>query len=824
MAQADLLRYVEVVSTVSGGSLVGALYLMHLKQELEAAMPAAGEDTKPPVGLPQACYRDIVETVEQTMRELVSLNLRMRLLINPLRWAGILLGWTTLGAGFARFLDTHLFKNVPAGQARWTMRDLRIGERLTYKHGGTENYNRAALWKGHELRREPASAATRLVINTTCLNSSGRFWFSHAEFGEWHLGYVRLADIKTALWPRKWLLQEVNTLPDSAGIDACLEALHQAFSHEFRDSVAWPALDDELRALWPLLRWWRQEPNGCSLSGWGAMADLCQQLNGDKALDELARLLRAVDMGLLRRLKNFAWLLDVGRHGQAPCQAPVTDGMNELELAAGFSEALKSIDERWGEELGITAQPGIMFNGSGEKAPLHGWAGGLLKLVTEIYHFRCAEFMSPHVWREWQDMPLSDVVAASASFPPVFPPHVLSTLVDDRTIRRLGLTDGGVFDNLGTTALLDEQCTMIISSDPGGVFDTQAQEVSVGRFGLMSRLGELLGERPNQLYRHELRERRRMGEALARGAANAADFLRPRALTVLSSFRIARTRELSEAGSMGGLLSKVRTDLDVFGPIEQDALIRQGEARARHHLSRRFAAHSGSPLTALTNGGVEAPPSIARIKYREYWVLALARHRFWRLFRLWSTLPVGLGLAGLWMALWGGGVLMQSLGQAFWSLIALPQEWIVASPVGQWRGVWPYLHAWQFALTLFGVGLWALLRHQLFDTVFRLRRPLRRQWRWLLLPIQAGCKPLCALRSRWWYWVAQRLPTWRKRLRTLRNPSAYLFGLALLPAEHWWWWLVWPMVLVSLLTVIGVISAYLLTPLYTKATKRQLQH
>jgi len=35
MAELDLLRYVEVLSTVSGGSIVGALYILMLKEQLD---------------------------------------------------------------------------------------------------------------------------------------------------------------------------------------------------------------------------------------------------------------------------------------------------------------------------------------------------------------------------------------------------------------------------------------------------------------------------------------------------------------------------------------------------------------------------------------------------------------------------------------------------------------------------------------------------------------------------------------------------------------------------------------------------------------------
>src|SRR5690606_22230482 len=43
LAELDLLRRVEVLSTVSGGSIVGALYVLHLKAAMQARLIVAGE-------------------------------------------------------------------------------------------------------------------------------------------------------------------------------------------------------------------------------------------------------------------------------------------------------------------------------------------------------------------------------------------------------------------------------------------------------------------------------------------------------------------------------------------------------------------------------------------------------------------------------------------------------------------------------------------------------------------------------------------------------------------------------------------------------------
>ena len=62
-------------------------------------------------------------------------------------------------------------------------------------------------------------------------------------------------------------------------------------------------------------------------------------------------------------------------------------------------------------------------------------------------------------------MRLGHAVAASACVPGVLEPLVLPDLFPDFTVR---LVDGGVFDNQGTAALLDQNCTVVLVSDASG--------------------------------------------------------------------------------------------------------------------------------------------------------------------------------------------------------------------------------------------------------------------------------------------------------------------------------------------------------------------
>ena len=68
MAELDLLRHVESISTVSGGSIIGALYYIHLKNLLETV-----EDNQ----ITRDHYIALVKKVEQAFSAATKRNLRM---------------------------------------------------------------------------------------------------------------------------------------------------------------------------------------------------------------------------------------------------------------------------------------------------------------------------------------------------------------------------------------------------------------------------------------------------------------------------------------------------------------------------------------------------------------------------------------------------------------------------------------------------------------------------------------------------------------------------------------------------------------------------
>ncbi|MGH8558627.1 MAG: patatin-like phospholipase family protein [Methylococcales bacterium] len=68
MAEQGLLRHVEVISTVSGGSIIGALYYLHVKNLL---------DNRPDAAITNQDYVALVEDIERNFKQATDKNIRM---------------------------------------------------------------------------------------------------------------------------------------------------------------------------------------------------------------------------------------------------------------------------------------------------------------------------------------------------------------------------------------------------------------------------------------------------------------------------------------------------------------------------------------------------------------------------------------------------------------------------------------------------------------------------------------------------------------------------------------------------------------------------
>ncbi|HMA11844.1 MAG TPA: patatin-like phospholipase family protein, partial [Steroidobacteraceae bacterium] len=204
MAELDLLRHVQVLSTVSGGSIVGALYILLLKARIEDPQHAA---------ISREGYMEIVDALQHDLVGGIRKNLRTRLFMNPWALLKVLLFKGSLAAEMGRLYEKHLFgpalarlqksgASIADHSGRIPLTAIRLREAEVGRQGSAVKYNLAALGD----RNNPGSAVTSLILNATSLNSGARFWFSPTEIGDWYLGHVRYDEIRSELLPRKALL------------------------------------------------------------------------------------------------------------------------------------------------------------------------------------------------------------------------------------------------------------------------------------------------------------------------------------------------------------------------------------------------------------------------------------------------------------------------------------------------------------------------------------------------------------------------------------------------------------------------------------------
>jgi len=157
LAELGLLSRVEVISTVSGGSIVGALYYLRLKQRLES-MPESG--------IGRDGYVELVAEAEALLRHGAQRNIRTRAFANPL-------------------------KNVQMLLSRRYSRSDRIGDlydRFLYR--GTRLRELVISPRGEAVDDPDAYNASHeeklpvLLLNATSLNSGHNWRFEAIRMGE----------------------------------------------------------------------------------------------------------------------------------------------------------------------------------------------------------------------------------------------------------------------------------------------------------------------------------------------------------------------------------------------------------------------------------------------------------------------------------------------------------------------------------------------------------------------------------------------------------------------------------------------------------------
>lgn len=167
MAEQGMLRHVEVISTVSGGSIVGALYYLHIKNLLESTADDDIEDQH---------YVEIVNTIEQDFLKATEKNIRMSTFASFKANLGMVLAHHSRSDRIAELYNDGLYQTVLSGvKTPIQMQELKIFPKgdPNASHFNPDDHNHTRKAK-----------VPILVLNATSLNT-GRLWqFTARTMGE----------------------------------------------------------------------------------------------------------------------------------------------------------------------------------------------------------------------------------------------------------------------------------------------------------------------------------------------------------------------------------------------------------------------------------------------------------------------------------------------------------------------------------------------------------------------------------------------------------------------------------------------------------------
>ncbi len=207
LAECDVLRRVEVLSCVSGGSIVGAFYYLKLRDRLQ---------DKPDPDVKAIDYVRLVEEVAEDFMGSVRKNLRNRLYTNPLRDLTMATPWYSRTHRTAALLDKQFYAKLARKDAfSWCMTDL-----LIRPDGEPEGFSlRYENW----LRE---AQVPMLVLNATTLNTGHSWQFTPTWMGEPPASGDEPVDATRRL--RRIYFADGQTAPELAtavGASACVPML-----------------------------------------------------------------------------------------------------------------------------------------------------------------------------------------------------------------------------------------------------------------------------------------------------------------------------------------------------------------------------------------------------------------------------------------------------------------------------------------------------------------------------------------------------------------------------------------------------------------------
>ncbi|MBH5372853.1 patatin-like phospholipase family protein [Bradyrhizobium glycinis] len=240
-------------------------------------------------------------------------------------------------------------------------------------------------------------------------------------------------------------------------------------------------------------------------------------------------------------------------------------------------------------------------------------------------------------------IPLSLAVTASSAFPPLFPPvpitrKTLGASEAEMPLEPDYLSDGGVFDNLGfekfsrTKFGEDDQPHWLILSDAGASFDWDVKRQFSWIVSRTIRATDILMKRLDE-------------RVLA-----AVTTSRSRTIHL----PISKSRDKADLlpVDLQRRIAKIRTDLDVFSPIETDLLIRFGYEVCSDALDGHMPANRpGSPASWRQYDGEATKADLQRLHRADVRSIGIFNGRDWASFALiaWILILVSAAPAVLWV-------------------------------------------------------------------------------------------------------------------------------------------------------------------------------
>ncbi len=164
LAEIGLLRHVEVISTVSGGSIIGTLYYLHLKNLLE---------TKPDSEISNKDYLDILQKIEVDFLKAVQKNVIMTAYNNPFKTIRMASSNYNSSLRLAELYEEYFYRPVLKSKEPIKMSDLKI-----IPKGENSNF--------YPLKDNPSRQAKVpiLLINAALLNTGRNWYFEATHMGE----------------------------------------------------------------------------------------------------------------------------------------------------------------------------------------------------------------------------------------------------------------------------------------------------------------------------------------------------------------------------------------------------------------------------------------------------------------------------------------------------------------------------------------------------------------------------------------------------------------------------------------------------------------